>query len=189
MSSLPINERSILSVTKSTTKDPTQGTTTTTKERKYTVLAVAILSLSTVGLTGLSVAHYISSGRGRGDNRVRGGVGGGGIRASVDTVDGLLLLTSSVDLRSDSDGKCNPASGTWGGKSFQRAGDTPYETCFQNEYTKEECWSKSYFDGGDIGGWQECFPTGGDWHFLNSGAATSTCGSPCQQFCPTDDDY
>ena len=178
-----INERSRFAVTKSV-QDPTQATATatataTTKKKKYTVLAAAAVMLSA---TGFAVTQYHPSSSG--DNGR-----GGGIRASVDTVDGLLLLTSSVDLRSDSDGKCNPASGTWGGKSFQRAGDTPYETCFQNEYTKEECWSKSYFDGGDIGGWQECFPTGGDWHFLNSGAATSTCGSPCQQFCPTDDDY
>jgi len=100
--------------------------------------------------------------------------------------------SSSVeqDLRSASDNTCVPASGTWGGKSFRggNASHTPFETCFQNEYTKEECWSKSYYHTGIHHVWYKCFPTGEGWHFLNSGAATSTCGSPCQQFGSTDDD-
>ena len=34
--------------------------------------------------------------------------------------------------------------------------------------------------------WGECWPRG-QWIFLNSGAATSTCGSPCQIFEYVDD--
>jgi len=186
--SIPIiNDRTPFSVTKSATKDPTQGTgtTTTTKKKKYTVLAAAILSLSSVGLTGFSVARYTSSSGGRGDN---GGGGGGGIRASVDTVDGLLLLSSSsVDLRGDC--TCIPATGTWDGKSFQ-SGESPYETCYTYGSTGKECWSKSYYSSDPLGGgaWKQCIPSGNGWKFLNSGAATSTCGGPCQQFDPTDDD-
>mmetsp|Transcript_20363 Transcript_20363/g.22882 ORF Transcript_20363/g.22882 Transcript_20363/m.22882 type:complete len:140 (+) Transcript_20363:2-421(+) len=49
--------------------------------------------------------------------------------------------------------------------------------------------NQSYYDV-DCDSWQECHPQGTkQWHFLNSGAATSTCGSPCQQFEPTDDDW
>mmetsp|Transcript_47461 Transcript_47461/g.53084 ORF Transcript_47461/g.53084 Transcript_47461/m.53084 type:complete len:195 (-) Transcript_47461:80-664(-) len=177
-----INESSPFSVTKSATKDPTQGTgtTTTTKKKKYTVLAAI---LSCVGLTGFSIAQYTSSSGGRGDT-------GGGIRASVDTVDGLLL-SSSVDLRSGSmgDGKCVPASGKWGGKSFSGHGSTPFETCYKYAPTGDECWSKSFYIG--PAGWYECPPNGytriegQGWNFLNSGAATPGCGSPCQQY----DDY
>ena len=58
MSSIPINEPSSLLMTKSTKGDPTATTTTTTKNRKYTVLD-AIMSV--VGLAGYSVAHYTSS--------------------------------------------------------------------------------------------------------------------------------
>merc|ERR1712238_309295 len=98
-------------------------------------------------------------------------------------------MGSSVeqDLRSGSDNTCVPATGTWGGKSFtgNTLGDTPFETCYQNEYTKEECWSKSYYNAYV---WEVCKPQGGDWQWLNSGAATSTCGSPCQQFTYYDDD-
>ena len=58
----------------------------------------------------------------------------------MDTVEGLLLLSSSVDLRSDN--TCIPATGAWSGKSFnpKPQGDTLFETCFQNVYTKEECF-------------------------------------------------
>jgi len=177
MSSSPINERSPFSVTKSvsTKGDPTQATTTTTKKKKYTVLAVVILS--SVGLSGFAVAQYnTSSSGGRGDNV--GGGSGGGIRAStVDTVEGLLL-SSSVDLRSGCDSTCIPATGTWGGKSIQ-SGDSPFETCYQNENTKEECWSKSWYL---FCIWSECYPSPVEWNYINSGAATATCGSPCQQF-------
>merc|ERR1712238_66065 len=105
-----------------------------------------------------------------GDNGGGGRGGGHGIRASVDTVDGLLLL-SSVDLRSgwSGDNTCIPATGTRVGKSFQE-GDTPFETCYKNEHTEEECWSKSYFNGCF---WTECLPKDKGWHFLNSGAASS----------------
>jgi len=145
--------------------------------------------VSGVGLTGISVAHYTSSSGdiGGGDNGDNGG-GGGGIRASVDTVDGLLLLSSSsVDLRGDC--TCIPATGAWGGKSFQ-SGESPYETCYTYGSTGKECWSKSYYFSDTLGGggWKECIPSGNGWKFLNSGAATSTCGGPCQQFDPTDDD-
>jgi len=134
--------------------------------------------LSSVGLSGFAVAQYnTSSSGGRGDNV--GGGSGGGIRAStVDTVEGLLL-SSSVDLRSSGcDNTCIPATGTWGGKSIQ-SGDSPFETCYQNEHTKEECWSKSWYL---FCIWSECYPPNENWHYINSGAATSTCGSPCQQF-------
>ena len=104
----------------------------------------------TAGLTAFPVAHYTFSSSGLGDNRGRGG---GDNRASVNTVEGLLL-SSSVDLRSASDNTCVPATGTWGGKSFNGNGDTPFETCYKNKYnTEEECWSKSYYDGD----WLECF--------------------------------
>jgi len=93
------------------------------------------------------------------------------------------------DLGSVSDlGTCVPSSGAWGGKSFNGNGSTPFETCYKNGLTGAECWSKSYLI--DIGActdpWRECQPQGytGDdqgWNFLNSGAATSTCGSPCEK--------
>jgi len=182
MSSSPINERSPFSVTKSVSAkgDPTQATTTT-KKKKYAVLAAVILS--SVGLSGFAVAQYNTSSSGGWGDNVGGGSGGiggsgGGIRAStVDTVEGLLL-SSSVDLRSGCDSTCIPATGTWGGKSIQ-SGDSPFETCYQNEHTKEECWSKSWYL---FCIWSECYPPNENWHYINSGAATSTCGSPCQQF-------
>merc|ERR1712238_632684 len=151
------------------------ATATTTKKQKYTVIAAI---LSGAGLTAFTVAQYASSSGRRGDNGGGGRGGGHGIRASVDTVDGLLLL-SSVDLRSgwSGDNTCIPATGTRVGKSFQE-GDTPFETCYKNEHTEEECWSKSYFNGCF---WTECLPKDKGWHFLNSGAASSTCGFPCQR--------
>ena len=177
MSSILINECSPFSVTKST-NDPTQATTTKTTKRKKYIVLVAILS--SAGLSSFAVAQYTSY---SGDNG-----GGVGIRASVDTVEGLLL-SSSVDLRSGSDNTCIPATGTWGGKSFRGKGESPYETCYTNGQGSE-CWSKSYYslDEFDDGKWEECVPEGKGLHFLNSGAATSTCGGPCQQFDPTDDD-
>ena len=172
MSSILINECSPFSVTKST-NDPTQATTTKTTKRKKYIVLVAILS--SAGLSSFAVAQYTSY---SGDNG-----GGVGIRASVDTVEGLLL-SSSVDLRSGSDNTCIPATGTWGGKSFQ-SGETPFETCYKNKCTEEECWSKSYYAvaSPQIGEWKECKPRmDKGWSYLNSGAATSTCGSACQQF-------
>jgi len=180
MSSSPINEHSSFSVTKSVSAkgDPTQATTTT-KKKKYAVLAAVILS--SVGLSGFAVAQYnTSSSGGRGDNV--GGGSGGGIRAStVDTVEGLLL--SSVDLRPD--GICVPATSTWSGTSYNPlAGNTPFETCFKDKHTGAECWSKSYSVKYAVWvHWSECKPNGDGWDFLNSGAATSTCGSPCQHMC------
>jgi len=99
---------------------------------------------------------------------------------------------ADVDLGSvsdsDNDKICVPTSGKWGGKSFNGAGPTSFETCYKNGLTGAECWSKSYFndcDGNNGNRWNECRPQGytGDdqgWDFLNSGAATSTCGSPCE---------
>jgi len=95
-------------------------------------------------------------------------------------------LGSVSDSDNDDTTTCVPTIGTWGGKSFNGAGPTSFETCYTNGLTGAECWSKSYltvFD--DINRWQECQPQGytGDdqgWEFLNSGAATSTCGSPCE---------
>jgi len=89
-----------------------------------------------------------------------------------------------VDLGSVSD-SCVPTSGAWGGKSFSGAGPTSFETCYKFGPTGEECWSKSYFNDCDVNPWLECQPQGytGDdqgWNFLNSGAATSSCGSPCE---------
>jgi len=96
--------------------------------------------------------------------------------------------SSSVDLGSvfGNDNTCVPSSGTWGGKSFNKSGPTSFETCYKFGPTGEECWSKSYFnDCDDVTPWKECQPQGytGDdqgWNFLNSGSATSTCGSPCE---------
>jgi len=104
----------------------------------------------------------------------------------------VSLSTIDVDLGSVSDSGndkiCVPTSGKWGGKSFNGAGPTSFETCYKNGLTGAECWSKSYIndcDGNNGNPWKECRPQGytGDdqgWDFLNSGAATSTCGSPCE---------
>jgi len=102
----------------------------------------------------------------------------------------VSLSTIDVDLGSvsdsDNDNTCAPTSGTWGGKSFNEAGPTAFETCYKNGLTGAECWSKSYNSSSDDNQlWKECQPQGytGDdqgWNFLNSGAATSTCGSPCE---------
>jgi len=102
----------------------------------------------------------------------------------------VSLSTVDVDLGSVSDSGndkiCVPTSGTWGGKSFNGAGPTSFETCYKNGLTGAECWSKSYLTNcDDVAPWKECRPQGytGDdqgWDFLNSGAATSTCGSPCE---------
>jgi len=93
------------------------------------------------------------------------------------------------------DTTCVPSSGTWGGKSFSGDGPTSFETCYKFGPTGEECWSKSFFTNFDVNPWLECQPQGytGDdqgWNFLNSGAATSTCGSPCEIVVedPDDDD-
>mmetsp|Transcript_26853 Transcript_26853/g.30007 ORF Transcript_26853/g.30007 Transcript_26853/m.30007 type:complete len:361 (+) Transcript_26853:63-1145(+) len=85
------------------------------------------------------------------------------------------------------DNTCVPATGSWGGKSFQSA-DIPFETCYKDKCQEKECWSKSkYSDKNNM--WMECWPRGA-WTFLNSGAATSTCGSPCHILDQTlDDDY
>ena len=112
-------------------RDPTQATTTVTKanKKKYTVFAAVMLS--GVGLTvGFSVAHYNTSSSG-GDGSVNGD-GGVSIQASVDTVpdivddDDFVGGSSSRDLPSGSDNTSLPATGTWGGKSFQ-SGDTHFE--------------------------------------------------------------
>jgi len=101
----------------------------------------------------------------------------------------VSLSTIDVDLGSVSDSGndkiCVPTSGKWGGKSFNGAGPTSFETCYKNGLTGAECWSKSYNSNFDENPWKECQPEGytGDdqgWDFLNSGAATSTCGSPCE---------
>jgi len=104
-------------------------------------------------------------------------------------------LLGSVSDSGNDDTTCVPTSGTWGGKSFNGDGPTSFETCYKYGPTGEECWSKSYnssFDENQL--WKECRPQGytGDdqgWNFLNSGAATSTCGSPCEIVVePVDDD-
>jgi len=107
---------------------------------------------------------------------------------------------STVDLGSVSDSDnddttttCVPTSGTWGGKSFSGGGPTSFETCYKNALTGAECWSKSYNSNFDENPWKECQPegyTGNDrgWEFLNSGAATSTCGSPCEMVMEDVDD-
>jgi len=179
---IPINECTSFSVKKSA-KDP-PPLLLASKKKKYVVLG-AFVSAG-VGLVALSAAQYSPSSGGGGDGGDGGGGdgGGGGIRASI-IIDGSL---SSVDLSScyGEDCTCSPQSGTWGGKSFNGDGPTSFETCYKYGPTGEECWSKSFFD--DEGNtWFECQPQGytGDdqgWKFLNSGAATSTCGSPCEIF-------
>jgi len=161
MSPVIINERSPLSVAKST-QDTTQATTT--KKKKYIARAVI---LSGVGLTGFSVATFARS------SSLSGGSGvGGGIRASVDGTDTLFNpYAHSV---------CVPATGTWSGKSFYntQGGATQFDTCFKNG-TGDECWSSSHLIGGY---WYECVPNGHGWNSLNSGAASAGCGSPCLKF-------
>ena len=157
MVSLPINERSPFSVSKST-KDTMQATK---KKKKY--IALTVIGF---GLTGFSAAKHSSSS------------GDGGIRASVVNFDGLL--SSSVDPHSDwaGDNVCIPATGPWGGRSI-RGSASPFETCYRNYFIEEECWSKSYFSTRDE--WCECLPTPyKDWDFLNPGSASTTCGSACQ---------
>jgi len=105
---------------------------------------------------------------------------------------------SSVDLLgsvsdSGNDKTCVPTSGAWGGKSFNGDGPTSFETCYKYGPTGEECWSKSYLTNFDVNPWLECQPqgyTGNDqgWNFLNSGAASSTCGSPCEIVVAESDD-
>jgi len=152
------------------------------KKKKYVVLG-AFISAG-VGLVALSAARYSPSSGGG------GGGDGGSIRASI-IIDGSL---SSVDLSScyGEDCTCSPQSGTWGGKSFNGDGPTSFETCYKYGPTGEECWSRSYFEEfffwpATGQPWYECKPqgyTGNDkgWYFLNSGAASKTCGSPCQLF-------
>jgi len=167
-----INECTPFSVTKSA-EDP--ALLLASKKKKYVVLGVFF---SGVGLAGLSAAQYSSS----------SGDGSGGIRASIN-IDGSL---SSVDLRSGSNNgmdTCVPATGTWNGKSFDDYGPTSFETCYKDSRTGKECWSNSYLSNYDVNPWLECRPQGytwnsndEGWHFLNSGAASTTCGSPCQKF-------
>ena len=86
---------------------------------------------------------------------------------------------------SPSDNTCIPATGLWGSKSFQ-SGETPFETCYKDKCTEEECWSKSYYLDG---AWTMCEPRE-DWSFLNLGAVISTCGSACECFEQSfNDDY
>jgi len=174
---IPINECTSFSVKKSA-KDP-PPLLLASKKKKYVVLG-AFFSAG-VGLVALSSAAQYSSPSGNGS---------GGIRASI-IIDGSL---SSVDLRSGSGDEftCSPQSGTWGGKSFNGDGPTSFETCYKYGPTGEECWSRSYFEQfffwpATGQPWYECKPqgyTGNDkgWYFLNSGAASKTCGSPCQLF-------
>jgi len=164
-----INELTSFSATKST-KDPPP--LLASKKKKYVVLGVFF---SGVGLAGLSAAAQYSS---------SSGDGSGGIRSSIN-IDGSL---SSVDLRSGVGNvcTCSPASGTWGGKSFNNIGTTSFETCYKYGPTGEECWSNSHF-WWLVPRWYECKPqgyTGNDkgWYWINSGAASKTCGSPCQLF-------
>jgi len=73
MSPVIINERSPLSVAKST-QDTTQDTTTTTKKKKYNIVRAVILS--GVGLAGFSVAtvaRYYSLSSGGSDSGFGGG--------------------------------------------------------------------------------------------------------------------
>jgi len=155
-------------VTKSA-KDP--ALLVASKKKKYVVLG---LFVSGVGLVALSAAQYFPS-----------RAAGGGIR-SYDKIDRPL---SSVDLRSGSGevDPCVPARGTWNGKSFNGHGATSFETCYKDGRKGEECWSRSTFVNVWYRDWLECKPqgyTGNDkgWYFLNSGAASKTCGSPCQLF-------
>ena len=73
----------------------------------------------------------------------------------VDTEDGvmLLMLLLSVDLHIgwSEDNICIPAIDLLDGKSFQ-SGESPFGTCYQNKYTEEKCWSKSYLSDAMICG-------------------------------------
>jgi len=197
---IPINECTSFSVKKSA-KDP-PPLLLASKKKKYVVLG-AFVSAG-VGLVALSSAAQYSPSSGDG-----GGGGGGGdsgsIRASV-IIDGALSSIyqpsgDGCDVRTGfgCDDTCSPASGTWNGspasgtwngKSFNGHGGTSFETCYKDGRTGAECWSRSYFVTSffNIGEpFFECKPqgyTGNDngWYFLNSGAASKTCGSPCQLF-------
>jgi len=171
MSSIPINEHTSFSVAKNAKALPLAS-----KKKKYVV--VLGVFLSGVGLAGFSAAQYSSSSG--------GGGGGGSIRASVN-IDGSLSSVNENIM-------CYTESGTWNGKSFNGQGSTPFETCYRDFRTGSECWSLSYLKSivrdGDQSTylWAECRPQGytgidGDgWYFLNSGAASKTCGSNCQLY-------
>jgi len=174
MSSIHINERTAFSLAKST-KNSVTATATATKKKKFVGLVVFI---SGVGLVGFSAARNSPS---------SSGGGGGGIRASA-AIERNFLSVDSRSSGSSPDGTCVPSSGTWSGKSFNGYGSSPFETCYKYAPTGEECWSKSRTLGKVT--WRECQPAPGDcnqeseavWKFLNSGAASNTCGSPCQDF-------
>jgi len=183
MTSIHINERPPFSLAKSTKDSATAtATATATKKKKFVGLVVFF---SGVGLVGFSATQYSYS---------SDGGGGGGIRAST-AIEGNFLSVDSRSSGSSPDGTCVPSSGTWSGKSFNGDGSSPFETCYKYAPTGEECWSKSYFDNPylDVDAWHECQPTpyNGEtddvWNFLNSGAASNTCGSPCQDFVSTAD--
>jgi len=190
MSPVIINERSPLSVAKST-QDTTQDTTTTTKKKKYNIVRAVILS--GVGLAGFSVAtvaRYYSLSSGGSDS---GFGGGGGIRASVDGMDTLLSSDDGPPayaghiVPSYAGQLCVQATGTWSGTSFNSdEGPTPFQTCFKYP-TGEECWTNSFKPFVNAG-WHICWPQGQSWKFLNSGAASSGCGSPCLKFLDMNDE-
>jgi len=192
-----INERSPLSVAKST-QDTTQATTTT-KKKKYIIVRAVILS--GVGLAGFSVATVARYSLSSGGSDSGFGGGGGGIRASVDGMDTLLSYPYYADkgppayaghtVPAYAGQLCVQATGTWSGTSFNSdQGPTPFQTCFKYP-TGEECWTNSFKP--DVNkGWHICWPQGQSWKFLNSGAASPGCGSPCLQFLDMndeDDDY
>lgn len=189
-----INERSPLSLAKST-QDTTQATATTTKKKKYNIVRAVILS--GVGLAGFSVAtvarYYSLSSGGSGSGF--GGGGGGGIRASVDGMDTLLSWVPQDGppayaghiVPSYAGQLCVQATGTWSGTSFNSdEGPTPFQTCFKYP-TGEECWTNSFKPFVNAG-WHICWPQGQSWKFLNSGAASSGCGSPCLKFLDMNDE-
>jgi len=183
MSPVIINERSPLSVAKST-QDTTQDTTTTTKKKKYNIVRAVILS--GVGLAGFSVATVArySSSSGGSDS---GFGGGSGIRASVDGTDTLLSPVPAYVNPYAGHYACVPATGTWSGTSFNSGdGTTPFQTCFKYP-TGEECWTNSFKPFVNAG-WHICWPQGQSWKFLNSGAASSGCGSPCLKFLDMNDE-
>jgi len=176
MSSIPINEHTSFSVAKNAKALPLAS------KKKYVV--VLGVFFSGVGLAGFSAAQYSSS---------SGGGGGGGIRASVDGMDTLLSSDDGLPayaghiVPSYAGQLCVQATGTWSGTSFNSdEGPTPFQTCFKYP-TGEECWTNSFKPFVNAG-WHICWPQGQSWKFLNSGAASSGCGSPCLKFLDMNDE-
>jgi len=172
-STLSSNERDYLSEAKSFQQDQAP-----VMKRGRSVLALTAI-LFIMGLTGTA----FSTGRYKHSTSTASS-DGGGIRSSV-TMD--ASLSSSVDLKYGSGfDKCVPASGSFDRSKEKENSDNPqnpFQSCYREYYTGENCWSKSYYyDGLWLSGWYECQPNGDGWYYIRGDEVqpVGTCGKPCQ---------